>query len=518
MDDFVIYIKYNTNYERELMGRGNLYIDSSSVYCTVNPIEAEIYYSCNLPPDTGSYTIIYATVYNEYFKFKVEVQNSEIFQLVYDDKQYKDDKTFIENNIRYIKFGRLSDGNFDLSEFKDDEYLTFYVKGIDNSGKPAQIRNFDKITESLRASCNSELILEHEKDCAYKIKVKVTKKGKYSISSNYLDFPTTFYVDNLVPSTKNSKCNIEDLSEKPYKSDVGIKYICEFKDEAEEPIIIKDAMNKLGVSFLCKINRLTDNDGTSFNPIQIYYDENIYVFIFKTDYNGRYQFEIQFGLDKMETIKSESFLVSPVPTSLEGSYFSDYNKKEWIHIDELPTQLFNYKEKVTDNSGSDKLFLIDLIDLRNKNKINKYSDIEDPFCNFDPSEIKGEITELHSELKFALNFTTEFHNNKYYIVAKLLESKSRMRRTTFNYTVSIEFGKKAELKMKYVLNKHGNYEVCGKNLNISNCIVNSTTSDLIKAGFSEKVGELVLRTDLDHLYNYYLVFPRKLINSISAKT
>ena len=504
LDSFEVNVKYNSKYESDFMGKGYIGINSSYIYCYVQSSEAQYDYYCNFPAYNGDYKIIYEISYN-IFVFNIDVQSSEIYKLVY-EKRSDNDQSFYSQNVLHLKFGALNDGDFDLSEFKYDEYLTFYVSGIDNNGEPTKIRNIEKITESLKASCSSELLLEEDINYSYKIKVKVTKKGNYYINSTFLEYSIHFYVDNLAPSVTYSNCYIENFGNIPYISDEDINYICEFYDEAENPIVIKNIIDKTTLSFICKIHRL--NNDALFYPVEEYYNENKYIFTYRTDYNGKYKFEAQFGLNetRMETVKSlqNIFYVTPIPTSLEGSYFFKYDKKEWIHIDNLSNNIFNYYEKNEDDKDSDILFLIDLIDLRNKNKSDKYSDIEQSYYNFDPSEIKGEIAEIHSEFNKSLYFTKELYNDKYYIAAKLNDSKSLMRRTSFEYTVSLVYGKTAELKINYILNKNGNYIVCGKELNISNCIVNTIITNSIGAGSSENVGKIVLRTDSNHLYNYYL--------------
>ena len=506
LQPFDVKIEYSSYEEKEMMGQGSLFINEEKAGCILSKSYKTYTFSCYLPKDVGKYTIKYKTIY-ESFYFYVDVQNLEIEQLIYESPEKK--CCVVENKVRYLKFGTLKGsegcgGDFDLSEFKDYNYLEFYVKGADKNGNPVKIREIIKIQDSLQSSSNTEILLsETETEFIYKVKAKVTKKGNYYINSTILDNSISFSVKNLVPSITYSKCNIEDYQPKAYNSDIDIKFICEFNDEDDKPIDIKEAIEERNVIFNNKIYRLADKI-VSFEPTHKYYDGNKYTFVFKTNYNGKYKFETQVGVDKdMETVNSiqNTFYVSPTPTSLEGSYFYNFDIDKWIQFDNLKNTIFNYYE---DNTDNDNLFLIDFVDLRNKEEINKYSDIQQPFVNFELKELNGEIEEKHSGFKASLTFEIFLYNEKYYILAKLKDSKTKMRRTTLEYIVHVEYKEYVDLRLNYVLYNHGDYVVCRKDLNISNSIIKTTKEDSIKAGSLTKVGELVLRTDLDHLYNYYL--------------
>ena len=57
--------------------------------------------------------------------------------------------------------------------------------------------------------------------------------------------------------------------------------------------------------------------------------------------------------------------------------------------------------------------------------------------------------------------------------------------------------------LKYKLNING-YTACGRNVEINNSIINKISEQSIVADNSVKVAELMLRTDNEHLYNYFL--------------
>ena len=202
-----------------------------------------------------------------------------------------------------------------------------------------------KIQDSLQSSSNTEILLsESEKEFIYKVKAKVTKKGNYYITSNILDNSISFSVKNLVPSIAYSKCNIEDYQTKAYNSDIDVKFICDFNDEDDKPIDIKEAIEERNVIFNNKIYRLADKV-VSFEPTDKYYNGNKYTFVYKTNYNGKYKFETQVGVDKdMETVNSNynTFNVSPTPTSIEGSYFYNFDISPVFHPQRIPVLLHNH--------------------------------------------------------------------------------------------------------------------------------------------------------------------------------
>ena len=58
--------------------------------------------------------------------------------------------------------------------------------------------------------------------------------------------------------------------------------------------------------------------------------------------------------------------------------------------------------------------------------------------------------------------------------------------------------------MKYILKNIGDNIACRKDIQIDNSQVKVTRTNSITAGETQKMGELILRTDCDHLYNYFL--------------
>ena len=508
-DKVEIIIEYDSIKERILMGEGQLYIkDVLFEGCKVTKNNNKYIYECFLPEEYGLFNITYFTFY-EGFRFVVDVQSSEIDKLVYAyGRSVNEDEScslITENDIRYLKYGSLSKnggcgGDFDLSEFSKDEYLIFYAKGTDKNGKGVNIRDLEAIKQALKLSCDSDIILEKENDqFIYKVGVKVTQKGTYSIKAKILDKPIYFNVRNLVPNVNKSNCKIENLLHMPYKSGELIKYICEFNDNDGLPIQIEEAMDLINVTFETKIIRLKNN--FEINPKEEFYSNNIYTFIYETNYNGKYKFETKIGLKDFESvISSPTFDVSPEPTTLEESLIYNYDKKQWIEINNIKeSDLFFYDEKKDNNED---LFMIDFVDMRDPDRA-KYSDIENPYANFDPNLIGGKIYEYHSEYEGYLSFEETTFENKNYILAKL-KKKSEMRRSSFDYTISLDFTINKSLKLHYLLYYAGDYEVCRRQLDFSNSIVKTTKKDSLLAGDLEKVGEIVLRTDLNHLYNYFL--------------
>ena len=147
--------------------------------------------------------------------------------------------------------------------------------------------------------------------------------------------------------------------------------------------------------------------------------------------------------------------------------------------------------------------MVDLVDL-NDEENTKYSDIEYGYDKFDPNKIKGKIKEEHSGYKGDLSFEKFRFRDKNYILGKLINSKKEMRRSSLEYTLVLDFGMIQNLRYNYFLGDLGDYVACRKDLVLNNSVINNLNKDSIKAGESVKVAELVLRTDGEHLYNYFL--------------
>jgi len=357
----------------------------------------------------------------------------------------------------------------------------------------------------------SKMTLKLEKAGAsyiYKLGVKVNNKGIYTLYSNTLNYAIKFNVKNLVPSKTYSKCHIDNFSQKAYNSGVSLDYICDFRDEDNEKINVEDSKEEKGVAFSSLVYRLVSDkiSDTTFKPEENC-DINICTYTYKADYNGKYLFETLFGIDDMKSVNTDGqnvFYVSPEPTTLDGSRFFEFPNfgNKWINIDDLDKYFFTYNEE---SSYRDNLFLIDLVDTKDPNKAY-YSEIEHAYEYINLEKIVGNIVENHSGFNNKLNFSiyTDIDNNKKYILVKLEESRNKMRRSSLTYFVSIKFGREANVKIKYQLDHIGPYHACGKDLNESASFIKELVDDSIKAGVEAKVAQLILKTDEEHLYNYFL--------------
>ena len=198
-----------------------------------------------------------------------------------------------------------------------------------------------------------------------------------------------------------------------------------------------------------------------------------------------------------------TFFVSPEPTTLDGSRFFKYpiSENKWISIDELEKYYFTYDEEL---SYRDNLFLIDLVDAKDPNKAY-YSDIEHAYENINLENMVGNIVESHSNFSEKLSFKVYIDvDGKKYILVKLEESKNKMRRSSLTYFASIKFEREAKAKIKYQLYHIGDYTACGKDLNENVSQIKNLAVGSVKAGVEAKVAQLILKTDEEHLYNYFL--------------
>ena len=511
---FSLIIEYKSEYERDLMGQG--YITQDGRLLPLKPTKYGNGYILNLETE-NVYTEIVLSYHNlyEHFDFNIKIQSKEISMLNYAyGKDPNEGQCYekIDEHTILLKYGSLKGtgkcgGDFDLSEFKDDNYLYFYVKGEDEYGNPCEIQDMKDILDKLENESRMTLKLEKTGyQYTYKLGVKVNNKGNYYLRSNILNYEIRFNVKNLVPSSTYSKCHIDNFSQKAYNSGVSLNYICEFMDEDNGKINVEESKEAKDVKFNSLVYRLVSDKKSdkTFKPDENCYD-NICIYTYKTEYNGKYSFETQFGIDDMTEVKSEGqniFYVSPEPTTLDGSRFNTYPLlNNWVSIDDLDRYYFTYDEE---SPTRDVLFLIDLVDIKDPNRAY-YSEIEQAYEYINLENLVGNIVETHSTFDKTLNFSvyTDVYNKKY-ILVKLEDSKNKMRRSSLAYYASINFGREANVSVKYHLDHIGGYQACGKELNESASFVGKLNGVSVKAGEQTKVGYLILKTDEEHLYNYFL--------------
>lgn len=498
-------VEYKSPTEAKLMGPGYYVLDTKKYKDDdIKPVGSTYTFNIGFKDEYKDYDLVYHTDYNQY-QFKIKVQSTTIKKLIYaygKENTGKDD-FIIEGEQRVLKYGSLK-GDFDINELKDG-YLYFHVKPLDDYNKYTDIYNVDEIRKELEDQSNLKITLEKvndakDKDPIYKVGVKVNEKGKYIFSSFYLEYPIVFYVKNLEPSKTNSKCYIQNSPKNAaFDSEQEVIYYCEFKDDNNQDIDVEDAKASINLQIETNLYR---NDKPFSNNVKGSCKGNRCTYNFITDYNGRYQFETKFGIDTMEKVESTNiFYVSPNPTTLEGAFFYNYDKKEWVNIKDTESSEFIYNEK---KENRDILLLIDLIDIRDKSpEKKKYSEIDFPYVNFKAEYIKGYIFEEHSEINKTLLFEEVKVDNKSYISANLISSNSQLRRSSLPYTIVLVFEIEHNIVLKYKLNING-YTACGRNVEINNSIINKISEQSIVADNSVKVAELMLRTDNEHLYNYFL--------------
>ena len=513
---FSLIVEYETKKDRAMMGPGYITQNDRDFYVDPEISGKTITFKIRTLDILGKVVLSYFNYY-ERFDFIIYVQSSEASRLIYAYGKQPDEGQCYEeigDNIILLKYGTLKHtgncgGDFDLSEFgKDDPYLYFYVKGEDEYGNPCEIKDIQTMKNNLEKESKMTLKLEKtEYSNTYKLGVNVNSKGNYTLYSTILNYNIRFIVKNLVPSITYSKCHIDNFSPKAYNSGVKLNYICEFRDEDNKNINVEDSKEEKGVTFSSVVYRfVSDKIGdTTFEPEEKCYN-NICIYTYKTDYNGKYLFETKFGIDEKTVVNSDgqdTFYVSPEPTTLEGSRFYKFPIiwNEWVNIDDLDNYFFTYDEE---SQNRDNLFLIDLVDTKDPNKAY-YSEIDQAYEYIKLENIVGNIMESHSSFNKALSFSIyKDIDNKKYILVKLEESKDKMRRSSLTYFASLKFGREANAKIKYQLDHIGPYHACGKDLNESASFIKELVDDSVKAGVQSKVAQLILKTDEEHLYNYFL--------------
>ena len=493
-------VEYKDKREKDLMGPGNFYINEEEYLRPPEETENTYTFEFYSKSSPSKYDIYYKTDH-DIFYFSINVQNTEIKQLNFTYGEYEgEQKSYeIKDGIRYLKYGTLN-GDFDLYIFNEEnKFLYFYVVPEDDNHQPIDIIEIDKIEKKLMENSENVIIVEKVKDKLYKVGIKVTKKGHYSIN-NFLDYPIAFEVLDLVPSKQKSSCKIQKSKPIAYDRDEDVTFVCEFRDKDGINISIADAQNYKKIEIETNLARneipLKKIDGICSGSECSY--------TYKTVYNGFYKFETKFKNGEIEeTIDSSlnSFYVSPEPITLEGCYIFNFDVGKWIQIEDTTSTIFNFWE---DKDESDNLFMIDLVDSRdNEEEHTRYSQIAQPFAHLDITKIKGWILEEHSNFTQDISFEEYEWESNNYILAKLSDSKRKMRRSTLKYTIFIDFGIQKNLTLNYFLDI-GKYEACAKDLDISSSIIETTRTDSLIAGQSRKVAELILKTDLEHLYNYFL--------------
>jgi len=512
---FSLIVEYKTIHEKELMPENYIYENGYSLPFTYRDIDNKYIFNLGTKNVYGETVLSYQNSY-DVFSFYIKIRSREVSRLIYAyGKDPNEGQCYEEigENAILLKYGSLKStgkcgGDFDLSEFKDDKYLYFYVRGEDEYGNPCEIQDIKSIKNRLETESKMTLKLEETGiPNTYKLGVNVNNKGYYTLYSNILNYDISFIVKNLVPSKTYSKCHIDNFSQKAYNSGVNVDYICEFRDEDNEKINVKDSKEEKGVTFSSLVYRL-DSDkisDTTFKPGEKC-DSNICTYTYMTDYNGKYLFETQFGINEKTVVNSDDqniFYVSPEPTTLDGSRFFKFPilGNEWVNIDDLDNYFFAYNEE---SLYRDNLFLIDLVDTKDPNKAY-YSEIEQAYEYINLKNIVGNIVESHSNFNKELNFSIyKDIDNKKYILVQLEESRDKMRRSSLTYFASLKFGREANAKIKYQLDHIGPYHACGKDLNESASFIKESADDFIKAGVQAKVAQLLLKTDEEHLYNYFL--------------
>ena len=511
---FSLIVEYETENDRDMMGPGRITQNDAELY--VRPEKSKNKYTFKMITldRIGRVVLSYYNSY-ENFDFYINIQSRQASRLIYAyGKDPNEGQCYekIGENAILLKYGTLKHtgncgGDFDLSEFEKDPYLYFYVTGEDEYGNRCEIEDIQTMKDKLVKESKMNLKLEKADSAyTYKLGVEVNGKGYYTLYSTTLNYDISFIVKNLVPSSTYSKCHIDNPSQAVYNSGVNVTYICEFRDEVNAEINVEDSKEEKGVKFSSLVYRLvSDKKDISFKTDEKC-DGNICTYSYTTDYNGKYLFETKFGINELIVVNSDgknTFFVSPEPTTLDGSRFFKYpiSENKWISIDELEKYYFTYDEEL---SYRDNLFLIDLVDTKDPKKAY-YSDIEHAYEYINLENMVGNIVESHSNFSEKLSFKIyTADDEKKYILVKLDESKNKMRRSSLTYFASIKFEREAKAKIKYQLYHIGDYTACGKDLNENVSQIKNLAVGSVKAGVEAKVAQLILKTDEDHLYNYFL--------------
>ena len=233
-------------------------------------------------------------------------------------------------------------------------------------------------------------------------------------------------------------------------------------------------------------------------------DKRKCIYSYTNGYNWKYKFETKIWFnDIMENIETTPniFYVAPEPLTLAGCYFYNYDIELFISINSIKNTIFNYYEDEEDN---DNLLLIDFVDT-DGSQITRYSDIEYSYDNFNPDKIMGKIVDNHTHYERILSFVKTTLEEKPYILVKLVDSKTKMKRSSLYYTINLVLSISQDLKVNYVLPDLGGYIACGKALEIDNSIIKTINTNPLKAGSLGIIAQLVLRTDEDHIHNYFLL-------------
>ena len=502
-ETYTLKVKYNSYTDAELMGPGEIYFNEIFIPDYYYDFKDLTYiYNLNTDNNYGTYKLKYKTEYDT-FEFTIIVQSNEITQLKYAYALYPDEKQSYEmiNDIRYLTFGTL-DGIFDYS-ILEGNYLYFYVIPEDEYNHKCDIIDSTKIKKEFIDKFNLEITLEKVEgdEHIYKLGIPISRKGYYYIPIFYFDFPIAFDVINLIPSVEKSSCKLEIYPQNIYNRDQDITYFCTFKDKDNDEINIQNAQKYKNLIIKTYLNR---ND-VFLKDIQGDCSGSKCTYIYKTSFNGKYKFETKIGfgenLSNIET-SPNIFNVSPEPLTLKGSFFYSFYEGRFIPFDSADEEKFYYNE---DDEDNENILLIDLVDNDSEGKeITRYSDIEYPYENFDPTKIKGKILEEHSKYEGELTLEKTTFKGKEYILAKLDNSQPKMKRSSIQYTINLTFDLEKNLTLQYILPNLGEYTACGRNLQINNSIIKTIYPNPIQAGNSGIIAQLVLRTDEEHLHNYFL--------------
>ena len=339
----------------------------------------------------------------------------------------------------------------------------------------------------------------------YQMTITVTEIGTYQIAQNYyIEKPIKFTVIPGEADPTKSYCYLKGYYIIP-TVDVytTLNYICYLRDSNENDIPINTFIQNSKYEFTCSLDKSWPSSN-SYSP-SITNDGYSYKCSYITSEIGNFAYN---GYLKLKTTKETTkitsrlnqFYVRGNPKTYTIKKILNTNTKEWLDIDTFTNTVITY---VADSNGF--ITAIDFAESTGDILISSYDNYPD---EFDVSNLKVILSNTHDE-SFDFGEVEGWPitlDGKSYIgiyTKSGYGTDTLIKKSTFNYYLKFTyFSVEKSASIKYTVNI-APYVTCFHNLDESKTKVNIDDSiELLTGGDETKIGNIILNTNDNNLYNY----------------
>ena len=417
-----------------------------------------------------------------------------------------------DTDVFYLNFGDGNSGDFIIKEnlkivldFKiSDQYgnkvsitspnTLFTLKKVNDAGE----------TSNVNSNIINYILLEEDNEEYYQMTISVTEIGTYQIEKNdYMEKPIKFNVIPGEASPTKSICYLNGYSSAPTVNiGITLSYKCFLRDSNGNEIPIKTFRQNSKYEFSCSIDKQWPTI-INYSPTKIDEEQSFYNCIYVTSEIGNFAFNGNLILKSTkETTKIMSqinqFYVRGKPSEYTIKKIFEPSSKTWIDFD--TNTIITYSP---DSQGL--ITAIDFADVGGNILISSYSNYPDEF-NLD--NLKVYFNSPHDLEKSFEQPIKDYYtlNGKTYIglfTASRTHTDNLIRKSSFKYNIKFTYlGTEKSAAIQYILNI-GQYTTCFHDLYEKSTIVNFDDKiELLTGGEEKKIGNLVLRTKDNYLYNY----------------